>query len=271
MKVILMCTLLLTSLLAGAAEPGRGEGQGGLKPAIRQEEQIADIARDQTDEGVYATRHWKEYCANPSAKGETALLVVFGGRNSVHRGTGHSLAIPVAIGMALEWTRNQPTAGKIIILVPDMVVERGGGRAGRYGLEIPSGKDLSRLIRARAETHGVKPMRIFGTGFSMGGGLLLTLADDDPTLFARVLVVGASGDAGAVDNITANIKSFHGEDDNLIPLTRVKAYAEALCAKHPDAMQIVPLPGTGHPDSEQAAYSKPEAWEWLLQKEQKTR
>ena len=115
-----------------------------------------------------------------------------------------------------------------------------------------------------AEKHGVKPARIFATGFSMGGGLVCSLLNDDPTLFARALVVGASGEAGAVADVRAEVLSYHGADDDLIPVTRVKAYAEALCAKRPGAMKVEVLPKIGHAESEEAAYAKQEAWKWLF-------
>ena len=55
-----------------------------------------------------------------------------------------------------------------------------------------------------------------------------------------------------------------GEDDDLIPVARVKAYADALCAKRPKAMRVEVLPKTGHAESEKAAYAKQDAWKWLL-------
>ena len=131
-------------------------------------------------------------------------------------------------------------------------------------MENPSADGLAKLVRSRAEAHGVKSGRIFATGFSMGGGLLLSLLNDDPTLFSRALVVGASGKTDAVADVKAEVLSYHGEDDDLIPVARVKAYAEALCAKRPNAMRIEVLPKTGHAESEKAAYAKQDAWKWLL-------
>ena len=68
----------------------------------------------------------------------------------------------------------------------------------------------------------------------------------------------------AVADVKAEVLSCHGEDDDLIPIARVKAYAEALCAKRPKAMRIEVLPKTGHAESEIAAYAKQDAWKWLL-------
>ena len=110
----------------------------------------------------------------------------------------------------------------------------------------------------------MKPTRIIATGFSMGGGLLLSLLNNDPTLFSRALVVGASGKTDAIADIKAEVLSYHGENDDLIPIARVKAYAEALCEKRPQAMKVEVLPKIGHAESEKVAYSKPDAWKWLF-------
>lgn len=226
--------------------------QQGREQADANEEAKRRIARYKTDEGVCDGRAWKEYTANSNLKGEPTLLVVFGGRDSVSRGEGHVPSVPPAIEKALGYVRRQSRPGKLVVLVPEMLVGRNGG-AGRRGLENPSADGLAKLIRARADVHGVKPGRIVATGFSMGGGLLLSLLNDDPALFARALVVGASGRADAVADVQAEVMSCHGGEDDLIPVARVKAYAEALCARHPGAMKVEVMPKTGHAESEKAA------------------
>ncbi len=272
MNRLCMTALAATMALCAQAErlpPARSAHGRGAETRLRESKEQAEakeeakrrIARYKTDEGVCGERAWKEYTANPGAMGEPTLLVVLGGRDSVVRGGGQEPTVPPAIEKALNYARNQTKTGKVVVLVPEMLVERGGGRR---GLETPSADGLAKLVRSRAEAHGVKSGRIFATGFSMGGGLLLSLLDDDPALFARALVVGASGKTDAVADVKAEILAYHGEDDDLIPLARVKAYAEALCAKRSGAMKLEILPKTGHADSEKAAYAKREAWDWLL-------
>ena len=228
-----------------------------------QEKTKKKLAQYKTDEGVCGTRVWKEYTANPKDKGEPTLLVVFGGRDSVNRGEGPAPSIPPAIEKALDYARCRAKIGKLIVLVPEMTVARKIG-GGRRGLEEPSDDGIAKLVRSRAEAHGVKPTRIIATGFSMGGGLLLSLLNNDPTLFSRALVVGASGKMDAIADIKAEVLSYHGENDDLIPIARVKAYAEVLCEKRPQAMKVEVLPKTGHAESEKVAYSKPDVWKWLL-------
>ena len=228
-----------------------------------QEKTKKKLAQYKTDEGVCGTRVWKEYTANPKDKGEPTLLVVFGGRDSVNRGEGPTPSIPPAIEKALDYARCRAKIGKLIVLVPEMTVARKIG-GGRRGLEEPSDDGIAKLVRSRAEAHGVKQTHIIATGFSMGGGLLLALLNNDPTLFSRALVVGASGKTDAIADVKAEVLSYHGENDDLIPIARVKAYAEALCVKHPGAMKVEVLPKIGHIESEKVAYTKPDAWKWLL-------
>ena len=265
----LITILIVATALGAYAErppsPGayRHNAEVRQKQNKEQEKTKKKLAQYKTDEGVCGTRVWKEYTANPKGKGEPTLLVVFGGRDSVYLSEGPAPSIPPAIEKALDYARCRAKIGKLIVLVPEMTVARKIG-GGRRGLEEPSDDGIAKLVRSRAEAHGVKPTRIIATGFSMGGGLLLSLLNNDPTLFSRALVVGASGKTDAIADIKAEVLSYHGENDDLIPIARVKAYAEALCEKRPHAMKVEVLTKTGHAESEKAAYSKPDVWKWLF-------
>ena len=219
------------------------------------------IAPYLTDEGANGRLTWEEYTVNPKAKGEVTLLVVFGGRDSVKDGRGEA-KVPVAIEKAISHANLLPKAGKLIVFVPDMML--GENRRGRGGREVPVSEGIPKLIRARAEKHGVKAERIFATGFSMGGGLVYNLLNEDPALFARALVVGASGNPEATKDIKAEILAYHGADDDYIPAVRVKAFAEAVNAQKADRMKVETIKKVGHAESESAAYSKNDAWKWLF-------
>ena len=169
MKFVVTFALSLSAALCAHAErpPMHGAHRRGdemrqqqtKEQAKANEEAKRRIAPYKTDEGVCGTRAWKEYTANPKANGESTLLVVLGGRDSVKRGEGHVPSVPPAIGKALDYARNQTKIGKVIVLVPEMTVERMGG-GGRRGLENPSPDGLAKLVRSRAEAHGVKSGRI---------------------------------------------------------------------------------------------------------------
>lgn len=214
-----------------------------------------------TDEGANGRLTWKEYTVNSKAKGEATLLVVFGGRDSVKDGRGEP-KVPVAIEKAISHANLLTKSSKLIVFVPDMML--GERRRGRGGREVPVSEGIPKLIRARAEKHGVKAERIFATGFSMGGGLVYNLLNEDPTLFARALVVGASGNPEATKDVKAEILAYHGADDDYIPAVRVKAFAEAVNAQKSNRMKVETLRKTGHAESESTAYAKNEAWKWLF-------
>ena len=268
-SLLLSATICIGTAAFGAPTPRYG-GEHGRNPVNAKEAAEAKEANEKskrritpylTDEGASGRLTWKEYTVNPKAKGEATLLVVFGGRDSVKDGRGEA-KIPVAIEKAISHASLLPRSGRLIVLVPDMMV--GESRRGRGGRETPVSEGMPKLVRSRMEKHGVKAERTFATGFSMGGGLVYNLLNNDPTLFARALVVGASGNPDATKDIKAEILDYHGTDDDYIPAVRVKAFAEAVNAKTPRLMKLETLNKTGHAESETAAYSKNDAWKCLF-------
>ena len=266
----LLSTTICIGTAAFGAPPPRYGGAHGRNPVTAKEAAEAKEANEKskrriapylTDEGASGRLTWKEYTVNPKAKGEATLLVVFGGRDSVKDGRGEA-KIPVAIEKAISHASLLLKSGRLIVLVPDMMV--GESRRGRGGREVPVSEGIPKLVRSRMEKHGIKAERTFATGFSMGGGLVYNLLNNDPTLFARALVVGASGNPDATKDIKAEILDYHGADDDYIPAVRVKAFAEAVNAKTPGRMKLETLNKTGHAESEKAAYSKPDTWKWLF-------
>ena len=256
---VILAACYATSGDAYAANPPRGKF--GTQTAARKQEND-DMKRKLTpyltDEGMSGRVTWKEYTVNPKAKGEPTLLVVFGGRDSVRRGDVPG-AIPLAIDKALVYGRTRAKDARLVVLVPEIVIEHGRGFRER-----PSTDGIAKLVLARAEANGVKRERVFATGFSMGGGLVYSLLDENPTLFSRAVVVGASGDPRFADGLKAEILALHGADDDLIPLASVKSLADAALKKAPGKMKLEVLAKTGHAESEKAAYAKPTVWSWLF-------
>ena len=116
----LMIMLAATAALCAYAErpplPGayRHNAEERQKQSKEQEKTKKKLAQYKTDEGVCGNRAWKEYTANPKAKGETTLLVVLGGRDSVNRGGGMVPSVPPAIEKALSYARSQTKVGKVV-------------------------------------------------------------------------------------------------------------------------------------------------------------
>ncbi len=224
-------------------------------------------ARYLVAEGAAGTLPWKEYVANPDAKGEASLVVVLGGKDSA---IGGRRAPEPAAGLVplLDWSRTKWKGGKVIVLVPQLqkapIGGRGGFGASGNGLASSGADRIPALARERAEANGVAATRVFATGFSMGGEAVWGLLSSDPTLFVRAVLVGAGGDAGRIGDVRAEVLALHGESDGTVPLALAKAMVDAVNARHPGLATLTTLHGKDHKESAEAAYGRRETWDWLL-------
>ena len=243
------------------AQNGRGPRQkrAEIKEKIEDDAKLTKKLEKYLSDQGFGKQEWKEYTVNPEAKGEPSMLVIFGGQKSVKRqGPGNKPITPAALERAVNYAKS--TKEKTIILVPQLVV----------GWKMPDGREMaavtgiSNLVRERAMAKGVKPNRVFATGFSMGGHLLWTLLDTDPALFARALVVGASGNLEKTGHIRADVRVLHGAEDTSIELAKVQAFVSAVNSKRPNTATLTVLKGKDHSASEESAYSSSEQWRWLL-------
>ena len=220
-----------------------------------------------TDEGALGPIGWKEYTINPSAKGQSSLVVILNGRESVgddRRPTEPPPALDPLITFAKTGTK-----GKMVILVPQvpMNVQKNVGRPPKHGRpDAPTNADkLTELVRSRIEKHGIPSDRVFATGVSAGGHALYGLLVSEPTLFSRALVVSAAGNAEKAGDIKTEIRVYHGANDEVIAPGRAKSMVDAINAKNPGRASIIQLKGKAHRDAAEAAYGKSDCWKWLLQ------
>ena len=270
MKRIFAAFLAITLVaVCSPAFAGKHDRREAAKEAREAQEEIDDLekkaARYRVAEGAAGTLPWKEYVANPDAKGEASLVVVLGGKDSA---IGGRRAPEPAAGLVplLDWSRTKWKGGKVVVLVPQLQkVPIGGGRVGPGGGMASTGADrIPALARDRAEANGVAATRVFATGFSMGGEVIWGLLSSDPTLFARAVLVGAGGDAGRIIDVRAEVLALHGESDETVPLALAKAMVETVNAKHPGRATLTTLHGKSHKESAETAYGRRETWDWLL-------
>ena len=235
-----------------------------------QKEETAEKARRWshylTDEGALGPIGWKEYTINPKAKGTPSLVVVLGGRDSIGE-EPRPTQPPPAIDPLITFAKSG-AKGKTVILVPQLPMgeQRNAGRRPAHGgPDAPNGSDkLPELVRKRAEKHGIPPLRVFATGVSMGGHVIYGMLVTEPTLFARALIVSAVGNTEKAGNIKAEIRVYHGANDEVIAPGRAKAMVDAINAKNPGRTTLVQLKGKAHRDAAEAAYGKSDCWKWLL-------
>lgn len=242
------------------------------KQAQRQEQKEESLEKTRrwshylTDEGALGPIGWKEYTVNPKAKGTSSLVIVMGGRDSIGN-ENHPSKPPPALDPLITFAKTG-SRGKTVIIVPQipMNVQKNVGRPPkRGGQAAPTNTDkLTALVRSRAEKHEIPPSRVFATGFSAGGHMIYSLLVHEPTLFSRAVIVSAAGNTEKAGDIKAEIRAYHGANDDVIALGRAKAMVDAVNAKNPDRASIIQLNGKAHHDAAEAAYEKSDCWKWLL-------
>ena len=123
---------------------------------------------------------------------------------------------------------------------------------------------LKILIDEITSAHNVDISRLYCTGISMGGYGTWRLACSFPDLFAAILPICGGGDSSKVDKIKhLPIWNFHGEDDDIVPLTESEVMVNALIKIGSNVKHTV-YPSVKH-DSWTITYDNPEIYKWLLQ------
>ena len=133
----------------------------------------------------------------------------------------------------------------------------------------PGEAAMAALDASMREFHG-DPDRVYLTGLSMGGYGAWYLALAHPDRFAALVVVcGGLGlrqpDRYAFAARTLRhlpIRIYHGDDDQIVPVTESRRMHEALRREGAD-VQYTEYAGVGH-DSWTPAYAEPELWPWLF-------
>ena len=119
------------------------------------------------------------------------------------------------------------------------------------------------LIDELTETYQVDESRIYLTGLSMGGFGTWSTASAYPERFAAIAPICGGG----LSYLAKNLKDvpvwvFHGDSDNVVPLSRSQEMVDALKEAGGNAKFTV-YPGVGH-DSWTVTYANDELYEWFL-------
>ena len=124
-------------------------------------------------------------------------------------------------------------------------------------------RGLAQLIGQVHAEYPIDPRQIYLTGMSMGGYGTWALAAAYPDLPAAILPV-----CGGANLETASLLkeipawTFHGRDDDVVPLIRSQEIIDAIQEMGGDA-RITIYDNTGH-DSWSKTYSNRDAYDWLL-------
>ncbi len=124
---------------------------------------------------------------------------------------------------------------------------------------------LELLLKEIKQTHRIDTSRIYLTGLSMGGYGTWSWGIEHPEHFAALVPICGGGNPEKV----APIKdiptwAFHGEKDNVVPISQSEEMVTALKAIGAEPKFTV-YPEAGH-DSWTEAYDTAELWEWMFQK-----
>lgn len=122
---------------------------------------------------------------------------------------------------------------------------------------------LLALVEDVVSRHRIDRRRIVLTGVSLGGYGTWMTAASDPARFAALAPVCGWGDpawAACLRDVPSWI--LHGEDDEVIPITRSFEMRDALLAAGAD-VRFTPFPGVGH-DAWTQAYAMADLYDWLL-------
>ena len=122
---------------------------------------------------------------------------------------------------------------------------------------------LAALVAQIAASHRIDPDRICVTGLSMGGTGTWALTARYPDRFAAAAPVCGSWLPESAPRISRlPVWTFHGEDDDNIPISHTEKIVDAL-RELGSPVRFTRYPGVGH-NSWIPAYEDPELYTWLL-------
>lgn len=128
-----------------------------------------------------------------------------------------------------------------------------------YGGDSQAQRKVVSLVRELGRRRSVDASRISVIGFSMGAiGTWELLLRHRELFCAAVPIAGDLEPSSARALVGFPIWAFHGEKDELVPNTAIRAVAAML----PPPFRYTEVPGVGH-DSWRAAFSHPELISWL--------
>jgi predicted peptidase len=121
------------------------------------------------------------------------------------------------------------------------------------------------LVDSFTNEHPVDPDRIYVTGLSMGGQGTWFAAATQPKRFAAMLEVCGGGDPTWADRYAGlPIWAFHGQVDNVVPISRGREMIAALAeAGHHPELRYVEYPNVAH-NSWTQTFARDDIYQWLF-------
>lgn len=134
------------------------------------------------------------------------------------------------------------------------------GRDASYGWEP---EPLIQLVDHALKTYRVDSDRVYVTGISMGGYGTWRLAAAYPDRFAAIVPICGGGDVRDAERLKSMpIWTFHGEQDDIVPISETERMVRAIQAADGEPKFTV-YPDVGH-DSWTVTYETWDVYGWML-------
>lgn len=213
--------------------------------------------------GTSGTINYCQIIEKNSKVKDPALILILHGRSGSGDDNRRQLNSP-AIKPLLNFVRKNNK--NVVILLPQCPTNSswlsGSGASEYVDASASPAAVAVELVRAKIKEFKIASERVYLTGVSMGGGACFSVMVRNPGLFAKAIVVCASGCPEEASRLKGNFLVIHGANDQLIPLKRIQPMVEALQKNKKTKVKFKILPNKGHIDGANAAYS-PESWLWL--------
>lgn len=122
---------------------------------------------------------------------------------------------------------------------------------------------IMKLIEYSASRYDVDRDRVYLVGFSMGAYGTWRTAGVYPKVFAAIVPICGGGSPDQAKFLASlPVWAFHGDKDDVVPLTESEQMIDALRTAGGDSKLTV-LPGAGHGICNDVC-SRPDLWKWLL-------
>lgn len=207
------------------------------------------------ERGEFRGMRYRRIAMNMNGAGDPHLVLVLHGRSGSGDDNTRQLSSPAILSL-VEYLRN--TGTKCVVLIPQCPQNRDWLRGGADSML----DHAAELVKKEAREFGISSGRTYVTGVSMGGGACYAIMSAHPGLFAGAVVASSGGRPGTALP-RGRFFIIHGENDRLIPLAKAEQMAQALASVRGNEVEFVSLPGKGHIDGAQAAYTA-ECWNWLF-------
>lgn len=87
---------------------------------------------------------------------------------------------------------------------------------------------LAELVRDKINEYEIPKNNVYLIGIEEGGDACYHILDKNPKLFSKIVIDSSAGDVVDTKNISGKFLIIHGEDDDIVPITKAYVMVNAL-------------------------------------------